>query len=180
MLRTISVLWTITARARRRTTPPLSAGTARQPTRDTPVAQNNLGVIYANGQGVPQDYAAAVSWYRKAADQGHAIAQNNLGSMYRIGQGVPQDYAAAVSWYQKAADQEHASALGNLGFMYFNGQGVPQDLVQAHKWFSLGASRATGADVREQGTNNRDIVAARMTPKKIAEAQRLVREWKPK
>ena len=30
-------------------------------------AQNNLSLMYNNGQGVPQDYAAAVSWYRKAA-----------------------------------------------------------------------------------------------------------------
>ena len=33
-------------------------------------AQYNLGLMYEQGQGVPQDYAAAVSWYRKAADQG--------------------------------------------------------------------------------------------------------------
>jgi TPR repeat protein len=33
------------------------------------VAQHNLGFMYANGQGVPQDYAAAVKWWRKAAAQ---------------------------------------------------------------------------------------------------------------
>ncbi len=33
-------------------------------------AQNNLGAMYAKGQGVPQDYAAAIVWYRKAAEQG--------------------------------------------------------------------------------------------------------------
>ncbi|MGB7369299.1 MAG: sel1 repeat family protein, partial [Methylovirgula sp.] len=35
-------------------------------------AQYNLGVMYANGQGVPQDYAEAAKWYRLAADQGNA------------------------------------------------------------------------------------------------------------
>jgi uncharacterized protein len=35
-------------------------------------AQNRLGVAYELGKGVPQDYATAVSWYRKAADQGDA------------------------------------------------------------------------------------------------------------
>src|SRR5277367_6141684 len=39
------------------------------------VAQLGLGVMYANGQGVPQDYAQAVVWYRKAAEQGDADAQ---------------------------------------------------------------------------------------------------------
>jgi hypothetical protein len=45
-------------------------------------AQFNLGVMYANGRGVPQDDWAAASWYRKAADQGNALAQNNLGNEY--------------------------------------------------------------------------------------------------
>ncbi len=45
-------------------------------------AQYNLGVLYANGQGVTQDYREAVRWFRKAADQGDADAQTNLGVMY--------------------------------------------------------------------------------------------------
>jgi len=45
-------------------------------------AQSNLGVMYAEGQGVSQDYKAAVEWFRKAAGQGIAEAQFNLGSMY--------------------------------------------------------------------------------------------------
>jgi TPR repeat protein len=56
-------------------------------------AQYNLGVMYANGYGVPQDYAEAVRWYRLAAGQGNAKAQYNLGLMYYNGEGVPQDYA---------------------------------------------------------------------------------------
>ena len=40
-----------------------------------------LGGMYDNGHGVPQDYAQALTWYRKAADQGYAAAQFNLGSM---------------------------------------------------------------------------------------------------
>ena len=43
-------------------------------------AQFDLGVIYDNGDGVPQDYAEAVKWYRMAAEQGYATAQFNLGS----------------------------------------------------------------------------------------------------
>jgi uncharacterized protein len=87
-------------------------------------AQVNLGVMYANGRGVPQDYAAAVSWYRKEAAQGDAQGQTELGLMYHLGRGVPQDYAAAVSWYGKAAEQGVASAQFLLGSMYFQGQGV--------------------------------------------------------
>ena len=127
-----------------------------------------------------EDYATAYRLWRPLADQGTSSAQYSLGLMYDNGLGVPQDNAAAVSWYRNAADQGNAGAQNNLGVMYGNGQGVLQDYVQAHKWISLSASSATTADVREQGTKNRDIVAARMTPQQIAEAQRLAQEWKPK
>ena len=67
--------------------------------------QYNLGVMYDFGQGVPQDYAQAVKWYRLAADQEHVKAQYNLALKYDKGQGVPQDYAEAVKWFRLAADQ---------------------------------------------------------------------------
>jgi len=31
--------------------------------------------MYEKGLGIPQDYAQAVNWYRKAANQGDADAQ---------------------------------------------------------------------------------------------------------
>ena len=53
-------------------------------------AQFNLGTLYVKGQGVPQDYAEAVKWFRLAANQGHAGALHNLGVLSAGGQGVPQ------------------------------------------------------------------------------------------
>jgi len=138
-------------------------------------AQYNLGIMYRNGRGVPQDNATAVSWYGKAAKQGDAHAQINLGFMYERGQGVPQDNAMAVSWYRKAAEHGEANGQYNLGIMYETGRGVPQDYVQAHMWFTLAASNA-----HDEAINDRERVAARMTPVQIVEAQRLALEWKPK
>ena len=135
-------------------------------------AQYNLGVMYDNGQGVPQDYAEAVKWYRLAAAQGDADAQFNLGVMYDNGQGVPQDYAEAVKWYRLAAAQGDADAQANLGAMYFNGQGVPQDYAAAHMWSNLAAAQGN-----EMAAKNRDLAASRMTPADISKAQRLAKEW---
>ena len=73
------------------------------------LAQFNLGFMYENGQGMPQDYAEAVKWYRKAADQGDAAAQNNLSLMYAEGQGVAQDYVQANMWSNLAAARFPAS-----------------------------------------------------------------------
>jgi hypothetical protein len=130
--------------------------------------------MYAKGQGVPQDYAEAVKWYRLAANQGDAFAQFHLGLMYAKGQGVPQDYAEAVKWYRLAANQGAAIAQFNIGLMYAEGDGVPQDYVGAHMWFNLSAA---GGD--QDAVKSRDEVAQRMTPAQIAEAQKLAREWKP-
>ena len=89
------------------------------------VAQYDLGMLYAEGRGVPQDETEAVRWLRLAADQGLARAQSNLGVMYQNGRGVPQDETEAVRWFRLAADQGYALAQYNLGYIYQNGVGVP-------------------------------------------------------
>ena len=50
-----------------------------------PFAQNNLGIMYAQGEGVPEDDAEAIKWFRSAAEQGHTGAQYSLGVMYAAG-----------------------------------------------------------------------------------------------
>ena len=105
------------------------------------IDQYNLGLMYANGEGVKQDYFKAVEWFQKAADQGLAKAQYNLGDMYFYGQGVKQDYIKAVEWWQKAAEQGDAKAQFNLGNMYYNGQGVKQDYIKAVEWYQKAAEQ---------------------------------------
>ncbi|MGO9272966.1 MAG: tetratricopeptide repeat protein [Terriglobia bacterium] len=104
-------------------------------------AQCGLGMMYNGGQGVPQDYAQAATWWRKAAEQGNAEAQFMLGTLYDMGQGVPQDYTQAVAWFRKAADQGKAAAQWSLGALYDMGQGVPQDYTQAVAWFRKAAEQ---------------------------------------
>ena len=65
-------------------------------------AQLNLGYMYDNGYGVPQDYKEAIKWYLRAAEQGNNRAQYNLGLMYDVGYGVPQDIVRAHMWYDIA------------------------------------------------------------------------------
>ena len=67
-------------------------------------AQFNLGMMYENGQGVRQDDAEAVKWYRQAAEKGYAKAQYNLGAMYFTGRGVHQDFHLSKEWFGKACD----------------------------------------------------------------------------
>ena len=85
-----------------------------------PIAQSELGAMYASGMGVPEDDREAVAWYRRAAEQGDAMAQFNLGVMYKDGEGVPEDDKQAVTWFHKSAEQGYAPAQYNLGAVYAN------------------------------------------------------------
>ena len=49
------------------------------------------------------------------------------------------------------------------------------DYVMAHMWVNLSAAQG-----HKKAVKARDILAKKMTPDQIAEAQRLAREWKPK
>lgn len=118
------------------------------------------------------DYATALKEFRPLAEQGEASAQGSLGVMYAKGQGVTQDYKEAVKWYRKAAEQGDATAQKNLGKMYYDGKGVPPNYLKAHMWFNL-----AGAAGNDKAVKHRDIVAEKMTPAQIAEAQKLAREW---
>jgi TPR repeat protein len=131
--------------------------------RDDAAAQNDLGLMYAKGEGVPQDDAQAVVWFTKAAEQGYAEAQNNLGRMYSAGRGIVRDESealdnalankvlghdlgnddVAVFWFQKAAEQGHADAQCNLGVMYENAKGVERNLTQAVDWYRKSAEQGS-------------------------------------
>jgi len=79
-----------------------------------PVAQFNMGVRYANGQGVPQDLLEAARWYGAAADQGDAPAQFNLGLLFYQGQGVERSLEYAYELFRLAALQGDARAHAGL------------------------------------------------------------------
>lgn len=104
-------------------------------------AQNNLAVMYDNGQGISKDLKEAVKWYSFAAKQGNAIAQLNLGLMYYDGQGLHQNFKEAIKWYRLAAKQDNADAQFSIGLAYYTGSGVPLNLEESIKWFNLAANQ---------------------------------------
>ena len=145
-------------------------------------AQVNIGGMYANGEGVAQNFDEALKWYRLAAEQGNAAAQNRLGSMYDDGVGVAQNYEEAAKWYRRSAEQGNIGAQINLGVMCAKGVGVPKDFVSAYMWLSVAASRIPpdANDMRVFVARLRDQIATRMAPFQIDEARQLTRQWKPK
>ena len=142
-------------------------------------AQSDLGNMYFEGRGVPQNYAEGVKWYRLAAEQGNANAQDNLGVCYATGRGVFQNFSEAVKWFTMAAEQGSANAQYNLGFAYERGDGVPQNYKTAYIWFALSAANSTD-ELHNDVTERRDHVAKKLSSAQLKEAQQAAREWKPK
>lgn len=138
-------------------------------------AQNNLGVMYYEGESVPQDNQKAIYWWQKSAEQGNPYAQANLGLMYYKGKSVPQDNQKAVYWYQKSAEQGFADAQDALGAMYALGNGVPQDYQRAYVWTSLAAAQGD-----ENAVELRDALAKELTPAQLTQAQQWARGWHEK
>lgn len=131
-----------------------------------------------NCKDYPREYndpAESLKWYRLAAKQNSAPAQYQVGSAYELGYIVSRDYAEAVKWYRLAAEQGYDFAEESLGNSYSEGKGVPQDYVLAYMWTSISAAHAE-ASRSANIFKKRDLIAAKMTPQQIGEAQRLSRE----
>ena len=94
-------------------------------------AQYNLGVAYANGEGVLQDYKTAVKWYTLSAEQGYADAQVNLGVMYALGQGVVEDKVYAHMWSNIASSNGIEQAKENRE--YLTKKMTPSQILEAQK-----------------------------------------------
>ena len=99
------------------------------------------GDICLTGNGVRQDYAEALTWYRRSAQEGNAKAEWRIGYMYQFGKGVSPDLEEAANWYRKSASQEDPIGQWRLGTLYRHGKGVRQDLKEAIRLYSLAASQ---------------------------------------
>lgn len=77
-------------------------------------SQYEVGLMYANGIGIDQDFIQAVYWINQSAERGFAAAQYLLATRYAAGEAVDLDEQLALKWYVKAADQGHPKAIHKL------------------------------------------------------------------
>lgn len=88
-----------------------------------------------------ENHAAAVRWFRSAAERGHAGAQYNLALCYSDGVAVPEDHSQKVAWLRKAVQQDHTGAQAELGRAYEVGSGVAQDAKRAAELYRQAAQK---------------------------------------
>jgi hypothetical protein len=135
-------------------------------------SQFGMGLLHANGWGVPLDDAAALRWYELAADQGHAEAQYNIGVMYQNGWGVEPNDQEAFKWHRLAAESGFSAAQRSLGSMYANGLGTEVDRIQAYMWFEIAAA------LGDRDANfNREELEPTMQADETTAASGLAEQW---
>ena len=110
-----------------------------------------LGMAYHDGIGTLRDQVAAVEYFRRAAERGHAEAQYHLGLVYDYGHGVARDQAGGAAWERKAAEQGHTGAQYRLAGSYYWGNGVPKSRFQAAEWYRKAAEQGHAASQYELG-----------------------------
>jgi tetratricopeptide (TPR) repeat protein len=113
-------------------------------------AQARLGLMYANGHGVPKDFAEAMKWFQKAADQGDANGQDNLAFMYFRGDALTQDYVQAYRWLSLAvrgANTDKERALRTRGIRALAAKMTSAQIVEAQKLASERCALAVCATV---------------------------------
>ncbi len=101
------------------------------------VAMLNLAIKY---QGM-EKCDEALTWLKKAADQGFLPAKNTLGGWYFYGQCVNEDKEEAVKLYRYAAERGYAESQHHLGYCYSEGLGVKKDVKEAFKWDKMAADQ---------------------------------------
>jgi TPR repeat protein len=129
-------------------------------------AQLQLGLRYAEGDGVIQNDKEAAKWFELAAKQGLSEAQYQYGLALLQGRGVVQDYKAAFSWIEKPAQRGHAKAQYSLGDLYRYGTGTEIDKARAYLWFNLAAAQGL-----EAAAKARDSLVWQLKPEQIAAMQ---------
>lgn len=99
-------------------------------------AEYALGMRYANGTDVKQDYRQAKQWFLKAAEQGHIGAQEKVAASYFQGRGSPQDYSKAYFWAllaQAGGDQTSRQIVMNCAAHLTPAQ-ISAEHKQADQW----------------------------------------------
>ncbi|KAH8728483.1 hypothetical protein GQ44DRAFT_702379 [Phaeosphaeriaceae sp. PMI808] len=98
-------------------------------------AAGYLGRMFLRGEGMPQSFDIARTWFKRGIDHGDALSQYSMGLMYLHGLGLPQNTVRAAELFGAAADQDLAVAQVRLGALFLD-QG---DVDIAIKYFELAA-----------------------------------------
>ncbi len=123
-------------------------------------ATYNLGLLYAWGRGIPQDYEKAATTFEKSANRAHAPSQLFLGAMFIHGQGVPVNYDLALVWLQKAylSGDPRVEATAKKSFLELQKQvDTAKAYSQKHQQYYIDLGRESASPDDDSNLNQREL-----------------------
>ena len=145
-------------------------------------AQTLLGSLFYDGCGTAQNFSEATRLFSKACDQEHPVAQYCLAGCYLLGRGVSEDNDRALELFLRSANQGCINAQFFLAelFMVTRAFGDRKP-VEAYKWARIAAPQLNIGDARQSNlTHMVELLEREIESEELAEAKRLIAEWKPK
>jgi uncharacterized protein len=140
------------------------------------MAQYNLGVMYLNGTGVLASEEEAMKWFRLYLGQTIIkLGQTTMQGQVNIYSLAKRNVEAALEILVDDARSGTATAQHYLGDLYRDGIGVLPDSGRAYMWYTL-ASLQGNKSARGQ----KESLVKKMSLKQIKQAQKYVRDWKPR
>ncbi|MDR5728543.1 MAG: tetratricopeptide repeat protein [Terriglobia bacterium] len=109
-------------------------------------AEQQLGVLYLNGEGVQKDSNKAFYWFMKGARDGNRDSEDSLGYAYLSGEGTAQDKAQAFKWFLASANHGNANAQYMTGRAYYLGEGTARDDLLALSWLGMSVVKTFGTE----------------------------------
>ncbi len=141
-------------------------------------AQYKIGNGYLYRQD--PDYAEAMRWFQKSADQQYAPAQYQLGRMHANGQSVGVNQKIATDWYLKSAEGGYKWAQIHLGeiYLHFLAEqfGVQRNFEEAYFWLSLGTTGNN--DAQDDFVRDRENAKYRLTNEDVEKVDRRLEKWR--
>lgn len=112
-------------------------------------AMNLLGVMYCNGEGVPENITTGLNWLQKSAEGGYTDGMVNL---YRVlvDQNIDTDSSTAMYWLNRAAE------LGNQDAIQIKEEMVEQERKARKSAYNSGWSSSNSSFTREGSFYNKD------------------------
>ncbi len=95
----------------------------------------NLGIMFANGTGVPRDLGKAATLFQNACNGSVGAGCEHFGLALLTGQGIQTDQNRAADIFKKGCDLRNAESCNRLALMASRGQGGPKDSVKASQFF---------------------------------------------
>ena len=99
-------------------------------------AAGYLGRMYLRGEGAPQSFEKAHSWFERGVDLQDAQSQWGRGFMALRGYHVKQNIELATEFFKAAIEQDYAPAYVELGLLYLD-QGKSEDVAIANHYFEM-------------------------------------------